>query len=135
MPATAQPHVLDWTYRPGCTSIYQHPEHLARGALGDHWFYNAWSLLIMLSEIVDWRPIEDRDEVIADEAKPSWSWKPRPLRIGRENLVTEWEWKGAQAADVFRHGFGFMDYRIEYLEQMSHWEVRRFYDRLLELLA
>ena len=53
-PNLTKPYILDWG-RPSPPSIYQHPDYKAAQPL---WFYDVWSLLIVLSEIAEWKPID-----------------------------------------------------------------------------
>ncbi|RMD40644.1 hypothetical protein DV735_g4470, partial [Chaetothyriales sp. CBS 134920] len=121
-PDLTKPYVLDWA-RPPSSDIYQHPEFQADRPA---WFYQIWSLMMILSEIAEWQPL---DGAVQDKAEL--------LRRGseRKKLVTNPNWKGAPTANVFKFGFGFLEKDRQTLEQYSHWHVKRFYDRLCECLA
>lgn len=116
------PYLLDWG-RESCPSVYQHPEFDPERKM---WYYDVWSLMIVLSEIAEWKPMD-----------------ATPARDGRELLrrkmercrkVSSLEWKGENTARVFRFGFEFLEGRERELEGLSWSGVKRFFDRLYELL-
>ena len=121
-PDLANPYVLDWV-RPQEPSIYQHPEYEADNLL---WFYDVWFLMIVLSEIADWRPVDGafRDEKELLQKK-----------IDRKHTVTNPDWKGAPTAKIFQYGFGFLDKDSHTLEHLSRRDIKRFFDKLCALLA
>ncbi|RMZ78691.1 hypothetical protein DV738_g3808, partial [Chaetothyriales sp. CBS 135597] len=121
-PDLTKPYLLDWA-RPSSPDMYQHPEFQGERPA---WFYQIWSLMMVLSEIAEWRPL---DGAVRDTAEL--------LRRGleRKQLVTNPNWKGAPTANVFKLGFGFLEKDRQTLEQYSHWQVKRFYDKLCESLA
>ncbi|KAF2455119.1 hypothetical protein BDY21DRAFT_351261 [Lineolata rhizophorae] len=93
-PDFANPYILDWG-RPSFASIYQHPEYQKAEP---HWFYDVWSLMMVLSEIAEWQPVEacgDESELLKK-------------KLERTQKVTDPGWKGDLTARVFQHGFGFL---------------------------
>ena len=52
-PDLTKPYVLDWA-RPSSPDMYQHPEYQADKPL---WFYQVWSLMMVLSEMAARRSI------------------------------------------------------------------------------
>ncbi|KAI1080582.1 hypothetical protein F5B20DRAFT_104120 [Whalleya microplaca] len=114
--------VLDWA-RPPSLDIYQHPEYQADKPA---WFYQAWSLMMVLSEIATWEPldgtVQDKTELLR-------------MRTERKQLLTSSDWEDPQDTKVFQFGFGVLEKDRETLEKYSHWQVKRFYDRLCDLLA
>lgn len=53
-PDFTNPYLQDWG-RPSSPSIYQHPEY----QVGEiHWFYDVLSLMMILSEIAEWKPVD-----------------------------------------------------------------------------
>ena len=120
-PDLTKPYILDWA----CSSspgMYQHPEY----AGSSHWFCEIWSLMMILSEIAEWRPLDggfrDEKELLK-------------MKVERKKLVTNPDWKGAPTAEIFQYGFGFIEKDWQSLEQVTRWDVKRFYDGLCALLA
>ncbi|OAA63650.1 hypothetical protein SPI_03813 [Niveomyces insectorum RCEF 264] len=131
----SRPYILDWGYRvsssssglPTTVDMFQHPGYRASALVTPQWFNQAWALMMILTEIADWRPIEGgpfRDEAALREAT-----------LQRGQLVTDESWKNSSTAAIFRYGFAFLDHKPEVLAQYSHWQIKRFYDRLCQLLA
>ncbi|KAI0815415.1 hypothetical protein GGR55DRAFT_675032 [Xylaria sp. FL0064] len=128
-PDLTSPYILDWgRRRPSPSTVagmYQHPGRRAED--GPRWFHQAWSLMMVLSEIAEWKPINagpfhNEAEVVV-------------AKLQRKQLVSDPRWKNGETAAVFRFGFEFLDKGIDTLEQYTHWQVKSFYDRLCELLA
>lgn len=103
--------------------MYQHLDYQADKPL---WFYQVWSLIMVLSEVAEWQPL---DRTSQDRTELS------RRQIERKQLVTSPDWKGALTAEIFKFGFGFLEKDCHTLEQYSRWYVGRFYDKLCELLA
>ncbi|KAI0452419.1 hypothetical protein F5B21DRAFT_526835 [Xylaria acuta] len=128
----ARPYLLDLA-RPALPDMYRHPEYRATTTTtttaGDTvWFYQVWALMMILSEIAEWRPL--------DRAGPG-DEELELLRrkLDRKRLVTSnAEWKSALSTQVFRHGFGILEADRETLETYSRWRIKRFYDKLCELI-
>ncbi|KAI0403718.1 hypothetical protein F4802DRAFT_616362 [Xylaria palmicola] len=117
----ARPYLLDWA-RPAAPGMHRHPRYeAARPA----WYYQVWALLMVLSEIAEWRPLE---QAFTSEAELE------ERQMARKRFVTGPEWKGAVAGQVFRYGFEFIEGEREVLETYSRWRIKRFYDKLCELL-
>lgn len=114
------PYLLDWG-RESCPSVYQHPDFDPEKKL---WYYDVWSLMVVLSEIADWKALEVR--TAGDEREL----RERKMEVVRR--VTSVEWKGEATARVFRYGFEFLE--MKGLERMSWGGIKRFFDRLCELL-
>lgn len=114
------PYLLDWG-RETCPSVYQHPDFQAAGKL---WYYDVWSLMIVLSEIADWKPL--------DVGKVSSERELREKKLEVRRKVTSIEWKGEATAKIFRYGFELLELRG--IERMSWGGIKRFFDRLCELL-
>lgn len=114
------PYILDWTRPP--SPIHQHPDYRADKPL---WFYDAWSLTMILSEIADWRPLEYADQ----DGEKLLEWK-----LNRKKLVKSSDWKGAPTAEIFKYSFDIFDKGHDELGKLSKWEVKRFYDGLCERL-
>ncbi|CAJ2508619.1 Uu.00g136450.m01.CDS01 [Anthostomella pinea] len=117
-----KPYVLDWA-RQAAPDMYQHPAYQADEPL---WPYQVWSLMMVLSEIAEWRPL---DGAFQDEAGL------RSRKLARKQLVTSPDWKGATTAEIFKYGFGLLEKDRKTLQQYSRWDVKCFYDKLCELLA
>lgn len=114
------PYLLDWG-RESCPSVYQHPDFQAAGKL---WYYDVWSLLIVLSEIADWKPLEVGG--VGNEREL----REKKMEVRRR--VTSAEWKGEVTARIFRFGFEFLE--VKGIERMSWGGIKRFFDKLCELL-
>ncbi|KAK3333954.1 hypothetical protein B0T19DRAFT_142219 [Cercophora scortea] len=97
-PDLTKPYVLDWA-RPPSNDIYRHPGYQADKSL---WFYQAWSLLMVLSEIAEWRPLDRASSEDKEE-------KLLRRKMERKQLVTRPDWKGAPTAEIFKYGFGFLE--------------------------
>lgn len=120
-PDFTKPYILDWG-RQALPEMYQHPEYQAEKPL---WSYRVWSLMMVLSEIAEWQPL---DKSFQDDAEL------RSRKLERKRLVTSPGWKGAMTAEIFQYGFGFLEKDRNTLEEYSEWEVKRFYDELCKLL-
>ncbi|KAF4943436.1 hypothetical protein FGADI_13425 [Fusarium gaditjirri] len=120
-PDFTKPYILDWG-RQATPEMYQHPEYQEGKPL---WFYQVWSLMMVLSEIAEWKPL---DRAFRDDAEL------RSRKLERKRLVTSPGWKGAVTAEIFQYGFGFLEKDRNTLEEYSEWEVKRFFDRLCKLL-
>jgi hypothetical protein len=120
-PDLTNPYLLDWG-RPSSPSIYQHPEYQA-GEL--NWFYDVWSLMMILSEIAEWKPV---DGTLQDEHGLS------RKKLQRKKEVMNPSWKGDRTAKVMEYGFKFIEKDRSTLESLSRKEVKRFFDTLCSLL-
>ncbi|KAI0201213.1 hypothetical protein F4808DRAFT_460072 [Astrocystis sublimbata] len=120
-----RPYLLDLA-RPAFPDIYRHPEYRADGQ--STWFYQVWALMMILSEIAEWLPIDSP----SGTDKEGLELLKRKLK--RKRLVTSGEWKSALSPKVFAHGFGVLEADRETLETYSRWRVKKFYDELCELL-
>lgn len=124
-PNFTRPYILDWARRPS-TDVYQHPAQRATGNDSPQWYNQAYALMIVLSEIADWAPMN------AGPFKGEGDL--RDAQEQRRQLVTSPEWKNSQTGELFSYGFGFLDKDRDRLERCSHWQVKSFYDGLYELL-
>ncbi|KAJ9131296.1 hypothetical protein NKR23_g11788 [Pleurostoma richardsiae] len=52
--------------------MYQHPEYQVDKSL---WFYQVWSLMMVLSEIPEWRPLDGEGQDKAELLKKKWERK------------------------------------------------------------
>jgi hypothetical protein len=120
-PDLSTPFLLDWG-RPSIPSMYEHPDYKAGQS---HWFYDVWSLMIILSEIAEWKPIEatflDANELLQK-------------KLERRKLVMNSSWKGDGTAKVMQYGFKFLLEDHFVLENLSWKEIKRFFDGLCSLL-
>lgn len=116
-PDLSRAYVLDWG-RPSSPGMYQHPEYDANRQL---WSHEIWSLMMIMSEIAEWRPL---DEAFQDEKELL------EMKAKRKELVTNPGWKGGPTAAIFKYGFQFLEQ-----DRPSRWDIKRFYDKLCELLA
>lgn len=124
LPDLTRPYILDWGCRPSSPSsglpttadVFRHPGCCASALVPPQWFDQAWALMMILSEIADWRPIERspfRDEAALREAT-----------LQRGQLATNETWKNGTTAAIFRYGFQFLDSEPKVLEQYSHWQIK-----------
>jgi len=128
-PDLTKPYVLGWA-RPPSTDMYRHPEYQAdKSSL---WFYHVWSLMMVLSEIAEWRPL-DTCRAFQDKDKDKEELLRRKME--RKQLVTKPDWKGAPTAEIFQYGLGFLEKDHHTLEGYNRWDIKRFYDKLCELLG
>ncbi len=122
-PDLSRPYLLDWA-RPVSSNMYRHPDYQPGQT---RWFYDAWALMMILSEIAEWRPV---DQAFKDEEDL------RKKKVERARLVARPEWKGAATAEIFEFGFGILLERdVHMLEKYSRWDVKRFYDKICALLG
>ncbi|KAI0445138.1 hypothetical protein F4803DRAFT_571940 [Xylaria telfairii] len=119
-----RPYVLDLA-RPAVADMYRHPEYSADRTSA--WYYQVWALMMVLSEIADWAPL---DGVRENEGEVELLRR----KLDRKRVVTNTAWKSALSAQVFRHGFGFLEADRETLETYGRWRIKHFYDTLCELL-
>jgi hypothetical protein len=120
-PDLTNPYILDWG-RPSFPSVYQHPEYQAAEPL---WFYDVWSLMMVLSEIAEWQLVEacrDESELLRQ-------------KLARKQKVMDRGWKGDLTAKIFQYGFGFLAQDRRTLSQLSRRDVKRFFDKLCERLS
>ncbi|KAI0546730.1 hypothetical protein F4679DRAFT_587255 [Xylaria curta] len=120
-----RPYLLDMVRQP-VPEMYRHPEYRADGERA--WFYQVWALMMILSEIAEWKPL---DYVTPGEGGAELLRR----KLNRKRQVTSTEWKSGLHPQVFRLGFDFLDADRETLETYSRWRVKRFYDELCELLS
>ncbi|KAH7158151.1 hypothetical protein B0J13DRAFT_618185 [Dactylonectria estremocensis] len=122
-PDFESPYILDWTGPP--SPAHQHPDYQADKPA---WFYDVWSLMMVLSEIAEWRPLS---RVFRDEEEL------RKMRAERRQMVTHPGLRGQRqfTAAVFQKGFGFLDNDRDTLEKLGKWEIKRFFDELCSLLV
>jgi hypothetical protein len=116
-PNLARPYVLDWTREAGC-DVYHHAEFQSPDLA---WAQQLWSLLMVLSEIAEWKPIQN-------DAKDS----SGILHVQRSRVrcVRNSSWKGALTAEIFSYGFEVLSRDKHILESFSHWDIKKVYDRL-----
>lgn len=114
------PYVLDWG-RESRPSMYQHPRF---DPDRKKWYYDVWSLMVVLTEIADWKPL---DPVDARNEKVM-----REKKMELKRRVTNPQWKGEATAAVFRYGFGILE--EEELDKVTWSGIKRFFDGLCELL-
>lgn len=122
VPDLTRPFVLDWA-RDSSPDLHQHPQFQPGRRL---WFYQVWSLLMILTEIAEWRPL---DRAFPREVD---LWR---RRLERKQLATNPDWQGEATARLFQYGFGFIDRDPGELERYSHWQIKRFYDTLCDMLG
>lgn len=120
-PDLTNPYLLDWG-RPSSPSIYQHPEYQA-GEI--HWFYDVWSLMIVLSEIAEWKPVDGTFQDANELSRK---------KLQRKKEVMDASWKGDRTAKIMQYGFKFLEKDRSTLESLSRKEVKRFFDRLCSLI-
>lgn len=120
-PDLANPYLLDWG-RPSSPGIYEHPEYQAGQSF---WFHDVWSLMIILSEIAEWKPVDcifqDHNELLRQ-------------KLHRKNEVTDASWKGDRTAKIMQYGFKFLEKDRSTLENLSRKEIKRFFDGLCALI-
>jgi hypothetical protein len=78
-------------------------------------------LMMVLSEIAEWRPLDRAFQGEEELLK---------RKMERKQLVTSLDWKVAPTAEIFRYGFGFLEKDHHTLERYSQWDVKRFYNAL-----
>jgi hypothetical protein len=120
-PNFTNPYILDWG-RPSFPSIYQHPKYQATKPL---WFYDAWSLMMVLSEIAEWQLVgacRDESELLSQ-------------KLERKQKVTDPGWKGDLTAKIFQYGFGVLAQDRRTLSQLRRRDIKRLFDKLCELLS
>ncbi|KAL9026609.1 MAG: hypothetical protein Q9196_004743, partial [Gyalolechia fulgens] len=120
-PELIHPYVLDWG-RALSQGIYQHPEYQATQPL---WFYDVWSLMIVLSEIAEWRPADGTFQGEKELLRK---------KLERKQKATDPNWKGDLTAKIFQYGFGFLEKDRHTLEHLSRRDIKRFFDKLCKLL-
>lgn len=79
---------------PSSHSIYEHPEYQARQAL---WFHDVWSLMMVLSDIAEWKHVDGTFFHDANEL-------PQKM-LERKNEVVNVNWKGDRTAEIMPYGF------------------------------
>lgn len=122
-PDYSHPYVIDWARTP--SPMHQHPNYQQGQSL---WFYDAWSLLMVLSEIAEWRAIEND----AISFQPI-NWYEK--KIMRMQMVVDPNWKCEATARVFQYGFSFLQQDHHVLANMNKWQVKGFYDQICKYLS
>lgn len=117
-----KPYILDWA-RPASPGMHQDPEYRPDSPL---WSNQVWALMMLLSEIAEWKPLS---KTFRDETDL------RNQKLERKRVVMDPEWRGPKAAQVFRYGFAVLEKDYDTLKRYTKWDVKRFYDELCELLA
>jgi hypothetical protein len=120
-PDLANPYLLDWG-RPSSPSIYEHPEYQAGQSL---WFHDVWSLMIVLSEIAEWKPVDGTFQDAHELSRK---------KLQRKKEAMDASWKGDRTARVMQYGFKFLEKDRSTLESLSRKEVKRFFDTLCSLI-
>lgn len=126
-PDTTNPYILDWGSYAATTSsaspptltvdsMFEHPMYSAlpasERAAAPPWFNQAWAMLMILSEIADWRPM-----------------------LQRVRLVTNASWKNGTTSAIMCFGFQTLGKPPKELQGASHWEIKHFYDHICDMLA
>ncbi|KAH7176598.1 hypothetical protein EDB81DRAFT_897910 [Dactylonectria macrodidyma] len=122
-PDFERPFLLDWTCPP--SPVHQHPDYQADKPV---WFYDVWSLMMVLSEIAEWKPLS---RTFRDEEEL------RKMKAERRQMATHPGLRGQRqfTAAIFQKGFGFLDKDRDTLENLGRWEIKRFFDELCSLLV
>jgi hypothetical protein len=121
-PVFARPYIVDWL-RTRCAT-YERPSFRPDVV---NWRNDLWSILIIMSEIADWAVLERSPKTDAELLD---------MKLRRRELISSDDWKGKQSADIFRYGFEFL-VRTKFdnnQDNPSRWEMRRFWDYLLDML-
>ncbi len=126
LPRLVTPYLLGWGQRSlARPSIYQHPEYRPGIAV---WYYDVWALMIILSEIAEWRLVDSGKSYVSEKDLL----EKKQLR---KKTVTDRAWKGPETAQVFQWGFGYIHRDSVALMQLSRQDIRRFFDKLCQFLA
>ncbi|EPE26511.1 hypothetical protein GLAREA_02424 [Glarea lozoyensis ATCC 20868] len=120
-PDLRTPYLLDWG-RSATSNIYEHPRYQTGQS---RWYHDVWSLMIILSEIAEWKVV-DRTFKDADELARK--------KLLRRNEVTTAGWKSERTAKVMQYGFQFLETDRAKLDKLSRKEVKRFFDTLCGLI-
>lgn len=120
------PFLLDWSQRPTGPNLFQHSGYddgAGETKPAAPWVDQAYALVMVLSEIVAWRPLsEPPPDVDAKEL--------RKARATREMELKKGSWK------VFPWALERLVGRnSEYHERASHANVKWFYDKLCEEIS
>lgn len=118
-PDLKNPYVLDWGRVP-YQNVYRHPEYEAGRP---SWFYDVWSLMIILSEIAEWKPIENSRDATA----------LLMMELRRKKEVMDPSWKGELTAKIMQYGFCFLEQDHEKLENLTRRDIKGFFDTLCAL--
>lgn len=91
------------------------------------WYDQAWAMMMILTEIADWRPINRgpfRNEKCLTKAAQE-----------RVQVVTSAAWKNSATADIMRFGFSALERPHTVLHGLDNWQIKSFYDELCDKLA
>ena len=81
--------------------------------------------MMVLSEIAQWHLVEacrDESELLRQ-------------KLERKQRVMNPGWKGDLTAKIFQYGFGFLEQDRRTLSQLNSRDIKRFFDKLCELLS
>ncbi len=119
---TNRPFIIDWA-RESTADMYQHPQYQSNET---PWFYQAWSLLMIVSEIAEWQPLGN-------------DWRSESelpvLKRQRREMVVDPDWGDRATAKLFAYGFGVLEGDRNTLLQATHWDIKCFYDVLCAHLS
>jgi hypothetical protein len=158
-PDLQRPYILDWARASATRGMYQHPGFQPGST--DMWAYDVWAVLMILSEIAEWKSLDAEGEGEGEKTKPQDETSilngttpittaqvdddddDAPLQAEKEifqrkkerkDLITDDAWKGAPTAAVFRFGFAAIDRGFDDVARSSHWEIKKFWDKICDML-
>lgn len=120
------PYLLDWSQRPAGPNLYQHPGYddgTGKKKPAALWVDQAYALVMVLSEIVAWRPMNEPPPGVDAKAMCD-------ARAQREMELKKGNW------NAFPWALERLVGRTsEYHEKASHANVKWFYDKLCDEIS
>ncbi|KAL8388320.1 hypothetical protein RB595_009313 [Gaeumannomyces hyphopodioides] len=120
------PYLLDWSQCPTGPNLYQHPGYddgTGKTRPAALWVDQAYALIMVLSEIVAWRPMNEPPPGVDAKAM-------RDARAKREMELRKGNW------NAFPWALERLVGRTsEYHEKASHTNVKWFYDKLCDAIS
>jgi hypothetical protein len=117
-----KPILLDWG-RADLPGIYQHPKFSAAAKL---WYFDIWSVLIIMSEIINWEVNEYPGELNNDQ------WME--LKMAKRAELGDPIINGMALSELYRWAFEFLDQKTRILDDIPFCGIKRFFDVLCHRL-
>ncbi|KAF2840804.1 hypothetical protein M501DRAFT_1014802 [Patellaria atrata CBS 101060] len=114
-------YVLDWGRSPS-PSVYQHPKYRKNES---RWYYDTWSLLMVLSEIAEWKQIDGNFQNKVELSKK---------RTSRKEQMIDENWTGSRTSNFFNSAFQFLELDLWTLDTLPERNIKRYYNQLCKVL-
>ncbi|KPM45166.1 hypothetical protein AK830_g1411 [Neonectria ditissima] len=127
-----KPYTMGWLSKP--SPAHRHPDYDAQGV---RWYDDVWSLMMILSEICEWKPLEvklGKGKRPVQDKLCRWQARRKLLTQTYEWLSGD-NWDNVPTHEVFSYGFGFIDKPREVLDSYGPDARGEFFETLCSLLT